>query len=391
MSARHNAGGSPFRAEAAGTLEAWQPEAAEGYRYFHRFHRALAINLTLTCPLTCAHCFIDSGPRRREAIDHRMIVRRVEEIAAEGRIRLLVISGGEPFLARATLAAVLAVAKAGGLQVAVSTSAHFAATLARARRFLEGFPGITHLCVSADRYHTPFVPLDQVRHALTAAAELGIHPVLMIRVWDLERDAFLEEARTVVGDALLRRISIDLGPLQLMGRGHELGVMPPAASPDPEDWAGHACDSANQPVVDHDGTVLACCNYEAARETEALQLGSLLRQTMAEVTRSADGDGVLQAIRTWGPKRLVELLEKRGYGERLERRYPPDSICALCRGVTGNSELVAALRSILAEPELANDLILSRMLRYGEVWPGLAPGLEPVREPGRPVAAARAG
>ena len=138
-----------------------------GY-YMKRFHQALGVNITMKCPLECAHCGQESGPRRTETLNEGLFISRLREMGEAGQIKQLVISGGEPFAVRRLLARVLAIAAEYGIRAQVQTSANWAVTEERAAAVLRELPGLTHLGVSADEYHEPFVPLENLKHALRA-------------------------------------------------------------------------------------------------------------------------------------------------------------------------------------------------------------------------------
>lgn len=337
----------------------------EAFDYFRSFHRSLGIVLTLRCPLECAHCGVSSGPARNEAVGGDWLVSSIREAGPKQRLRLLMITGGEPFLEPTRLKAILREAAEFGIQASVDTSAHWASGLIHARRFLEKFPGLTHLNVSADAFHEPFVPLGHVRNALLAALEQGIHPSLMVRVFDQSGDPFLERLYRGLGEPLLRRVSLDLAGIGPVGRAAELAVPPAAQRRPSRAFPAGACDFAHQPLVTHDGTLLVCCNQRVARKYKPLQLGNLEDTSLEELTRAAHENLLLQALRVWGPRELAEWLVADGLGGRLQGSYRGNDLCSLCEDVVSQPDLVAHLRARLQAS--AGELALGRALRYVEV------------------------
>jgi len=193
----------------------------------------------------------------------------LREIGDTGRIKQLIISGGEPFAVRGYLARVLAIAAERGMRALVNTSANWAVTEERAVAVLQGLPGLTHLAVSADEYHEPFVPLENVKHGLSAALRTGIVAELSIRVWSSE-DPFLTRLYKALGSELLGEVFVNWGPIVPTGRGANLrlplGLRPLVKGELPEG----ACDNAHLPIVDHDGQVLGCCNTLLGRRNKSL-------------------------------------------------------------------------------------------------------------------------
>jgi hypothetical protein len=277
-------------------------------------------------------------------------------------------AGGEPFLALTLLRSVIEVAARYRIDTYVLTSAHWATGAARAARILAGLPGLTHLAVSADRYHLPFVPLSHVRHALLAAIECGVRPGLTIRLVDPD-DPFLPELRAALGEDLMARVGVELGWVTPVGRGRDLPLPPHRQRPPTRELPAGACDLVHHPIVGSDGRVLACCNEGVARRNAPLQLGDLRAEPFTRMTERAEDDLLLHAIRLWGPKRLAEMVQARGLGDRLKGVYPRGDICALCDDLTGQPELVRVLRAELEARR--EEIVLARLVRFGE-WAGTA-------------------
>lgn len=335
--------------------------------YVKTFHQALGILITMKCPLECGHCFIDSSPKRQEVIDSDLIISRLHEIAKQGKIKQLIITGGEPFSVREILKSIVSVAASYSINSFVQTSAFWASTLEKSISFLRQFPGITHLGVSADEYHEFFVPLESVKNALLAAIECEIVPELSIRVWDMEQDPFLTRINEVLGKDLLERVHLDFEKINVVGRANNLSVPDIARRRTEESLPKGACDFAHQPSIDCNGKVLACCNVNLARKNKVLQLGDLKEQSFTEISNQAEQNYLLQALRVWGPKRLAEIAIAHGIGSKLKGIYPQNGICTLCDDLLSQPEIITLLMSILDTPEMREEIILARLLRYGEM------------------------
>lgn len=339
--------------------------------WFHMFHRSLGVHLTMRCPLRCAHCSVHSGPERHETVDGPLLLERLEEMGRAGSIKRLCLSGGEPFLLRPLLRDIFDVAGRYGLVTVVNTAAHWAGTPERARNALKDFPDDIHIAVSADQYHTEFVPLENVRNALRACLERGLFASLVLRAWEGENDPFTHKLRDFLGEEIWSSVKLEIDVIKHVGRGEDLPRRTPQEPLVPGDILAGYCDFADQPVVDSDGTVLACCNTEGARSAPHLHLGHLKSHSIADATEIADRDLVLQVIRVWGPAALRDLLKEGGLAHRLAAAYPDASICHLCTDICSKPDLVEYLNRRLNEPDLYAELAASRLLRYGESFPDL--------------------
>ena len=56
----------------------------------------LQVNLTARCNLACTHCHVESGPKRREALDARGIARLIELMGTAPALHTLDLTGGAP-------------------------------------------------------------------------------------------------------------------------------------------------------------------------------------------------------------------------------------------------------------------------------------------------------
>ena len=346
-------------------------------RYYAKsFHQALGILVTMKCPLECAHCGIESSPRREEVLDRDLIVSRLREIGEQGKIKQLIITGGEPFSVRPLLQSILEVAFEYDICTYVQSSGFWASSKERAIATLTQLPRITNLGISADEYHESFVPLQYVKNALEAALECGMLPEICLRVWDMDNDPFLKHFYDVIGSDLLDQVYLDFEKIHAFGRGAQF-LDPDQVEKNKIDYLPQgACDLAHHASIDCDGKVLACCNTRMARKYPALQLGDLNEKSFTQMTDEAEENYLLQAIRVWGPKRLAEIVIEQGMGDRLKGIYDKNNICLLCTDLLSQPEIVELLTEVLNTPEIKEELILSRLLRYGEISKPLENTLE---------------
>src|SRR6266568_1245666 len=83
-------------------------------------HRILQIHPTRLCNLLCRHCYSESGPGQRGAIEASVLSAAIADAARLG-YRTVAVSGGEPFLYPA-LPATLQAARAHGMTTTITTN-----------------------------------------------------------------------------------------------------------------------------------------------------------------------------------------------------------------------------------------------------------------------------
>src|SRR5262249_51878420 len=107
------------------------PETADNaiQAYYNDVHAVLGLYLTNRCNIQCRHCGVMSGPRERGRLPIQAIVAQIPALAADGAVKALHVSGGEPFLYQDDLCALAAAAKAHGLAFGVNTNGFWARSL----------------------------------------------------------------------------------------------------------------------------------------------------------------------------------------------------------------------------------------------------------------------
>jgi radical SAM/Cys-rich protein len=76
----------------------------------------LQVNLIARCNLACSHCHVESGPRRREALDARGVARLIELMGTAPALHTLDLTGGAPEL-HPQFRELVAAGRARGLKV----------------------------------------------------------------------------------------------------------------------------------------------------------------------------------------------------------------------------------------------------------------------------------
>ena len=335
----------------------------------YSFYRTIILQLGLHCPLQCRHCSVFAGPHRRQRMPVDLVQKALRDFAQVPGAGLVVLTGGEPFAMREQLAAALGMAEQHGLRSHVITAASWAASVEEATRVLQELPAISLMTVSADIYHEEFVPLEYVRNAIHAAHALG-RDVLLSIATEGHDETYPQRVRACVRAQIMGEIEQEVLPVMPTGRAkvHKLGSFDKTRAPLPEG----ACDMLGTPVVMYNGSVSACCQIDACNEapTKApslYRIGNAYSDTYDDLRLRVENDELFQAIRVWGPKYLVGLLDEANHSFARKESY--DGVCFLCRDLLRNDGAVKKLREILKPYAIRNEVRLSRMLLYGEIRP----------------------
>ena len=132
--------------------------------------------VTYKCQVACPHCIIEAGPHRTEEMKLEDACKWIQQIVnyGNGQIKVLSLTGGEPFYDKEKLKKITSFADANGLVVTVVTNAFWASTIERAVETLKEFPEIKMVAFSTDIYHQKCIPFEKVKNAIAAAKKCGV-------------------------------------------------------------------------------------------------------------------------------------------------------------------------------------------------------------------------
>ena len=229
----------------------------------------LAINLTLRCNIACAHCIVESSPRRRETLTGDEVRTALLDGRRRGK-RHVTFSGGEVFLHAPMMCEAIAFATDHGYVVDVETNAFWAKTAAAATARLKPFvdAGISGLSLSADAYHVKYFPVDRPINAARAARSYGLVTEMnFCPSSEADVDAAIIAALNEAGEPYIHN--------ELLDRGRGRDLVPIGEARAVEDLPD--CDSLTR-TVHATADVYACCELDIS--TDALKrtpafLGSL--------------------------------------------------------------------------------------------------------------------
>ncbi len=329
-----------------------------------QFNEEIGLFLTRRCPLRCAHCIVSSHPAYDDP-DEGSVLRIVRDLAADGRLKHVSITGGEPFLRLDLLAKCISRLHAAGKRLSVVTSAHWAATIPRAQEVLEHAIGGVHgvkVWLSLDPHHREFLPARNYHNAIDAAYALGLE-VGIKAVYTVDPDEGTRFVReTIPAECLAKVREIYLQPLFVLGRAQGLAQDLGRDSGLPEGVCGKCV-----PHINEDGQAVACCGVFDTKKENPLYLGDAGRDDLGALLDKSDRDWLIQAVRTLGPARMARLIADDASEPQTEERYLPHDICSLCDRIMSSPERVSALRARLArDSDLRRKIALLRFAFYGE-------------------------
>lgn len=275
---------------------------AELLRLRTRPGAGLLLALTERCPLSCAHCSTRSAmdAEQHPAMPFRRIV---DSFSPADHPEIIFMSGGEPLLRPRLVADLASQGHVVGTGSAVLSGLFFARSERMPAAIRTAISAVDHFSASVDEYHEREVSRQQafaaLRRILDLVPAVSVHTASSDESYVDDLVAGLRRTFGVAVPALVTRV-------QPTGRALSFLTSPSGESTDPM-----PCEFAAWPLVDYDGTVLACSRQTLARmhRPPHLILGHAARDTWPEIRSRTQSDPLLRAIRVVGP---VETARRMG-------------------------------------------------------------------------------
>jgi organic radical activating enzyme len=344
-------------------LEGWGTENPWSFPFL----RNIGMIITYKCPIECTHCLVDAGPDRTEEISLQDAFNWIRQISEyrDGYVKMLSLTGGEPFYDLNKLKKIVSFAGGRGLLISVTTNAFWAKTYEKALETLRLFPEIKTITMSTDAYHLDFIPLERLSNAISAAKDSDI--LYNLNVCTVSKEdktyqdimSYLEE---VVSDhSINTTITIPNGRAKKLANRslYTMEKNPPQIP----------CISCSSPIITPTGEVLACCGViQAIKSENPLILGSLRNTNISNIFDKAEINPILHIIRIWGPERLISMAKDVGLGKYLPDGYIRGSICDICSSLMSRQEIVDFLFELSFNQELRKLVTDARSLYLGEYF-----------------------
>jgi hypothetical protein len=323
----------------------------------------LTILTTSKCDAKCAHCLVRSSPERDDTLTLEQIIETVETAHAANPLLTVVFAGGEPTSLGDDLLDAIAHVASLGIRTRLVTNATWASTPEQARDQVKVLRevGLDEINFSADDFHLPFIPLDNVINAWHACKGAGFESVVIALASGPRSKITPASVMAALGEEVA--LTYDEG-------GHMNPMPPPAADgtnyliannyiyrigrgrglresytrfPDDSRTLNQPCPWAvRTSALSPKNHLVACCGIEA-EGNEVLDFGHRTDHDMTSLVAKANDDPLLLAISTLGPSHLMKRAQQ--FDPSLEFRPQYTAICEICEDVTTNARAVAALRA----------------------------------------------
>ena len=279
--------------------------------------------LTDRCPVGCAHCSVDSRADSPTITDFELFEKIVDGICALPEVRVVGISGGEPFVERRGLLLATERIVDSGKDVVVYTSGVWA-TRPEAPAWVRKVLGLSSCAfLSTDAFHAAQMQDERFVRAARAIAGVGVWIVVQV----LELEDMVAKAESLLHKAFGADYAdfaeLNLTPPLPYGRGASV-FMRTKHTP------GHAfgpCRLVAAPVIRYDGLVSACCNENVIMGggPERLRRRTATADELTTAVGDFLGDPLVRAIGGVGPGPMTGHPR---FADLADEQFT--SICQLC-------------------------------------------------------------
>lgn len=294
--------------------------------------KTLGFRLTYRCNSKCEHCYCYSDKDDQAGMDMPMadiapLIQEAGKIGMSG----VGLSGGEPFLLRDTLYAVVEHAKPLGLNVNLATNAFWAKHFDKAVAVLErlkslGFkPPGDSIAVSAGQFHLPYIDRACSMNLIRAYRKVFDAPLPRV---DFEyvtgNEQLLKDYK-----AYLAENGIADNDYKLVERtvfqttGNSRIVSEQIINKRPASIYQGLCPWVKDLIVDPAGNVYPCCGFN--RYNKGIVIGNIHEQSLEEIRSNAQVNPVMVMLKFHSFAYLHSLLAR-----RFDIPKEADGLCDIC-------------------------------------------------------------
>jgi len=326
----------------------------------------LVFSTTNQCTAHCQDCPIVNGGQPASRIPLDAIVKIVDKVSQWGTLKLVVFTGGEPFLLGDDLQKAVEYVAQKGIDTRIVSNAFWATSYEVASAVLKRFKesGLTEINFSCDDYHQEFVPIQNIKNANDAAVAIGLPALLANRK---------KKGGTITIDSLSEYLGVSLHHFKrgennppnnviLAGRNIPIDsicepddVYDDNATIDENDWKGACSSVLNKIVISPDLRVQICCGILKTSIPE-LYIGSLQNEDLLAILTRGNQDLITNWLALEGPSSILEFVQSKDDTIKCRKNYV--SKCHLCNELFSRSDIREIVQQYATEKE--DSLVLER-------------------------------
>ncbi|MCZ4093467.1 radical SAM protein [Sinorhizobium psoraleae] len=330
--------------------------------------RQLTVLTTSQCTAACGHCSMNSAPHRRDRLSFDTIRTTIDELQTQSPLGVIIFAGGEPTLMGETLLDAIAHADGLGIMTRIVTNASWAISDAKAEAKIRELrqAGLGELNISADDYHLPWIPFDNVERAWRAAKSRGFSSVVIANCYGPNSLVTPDYVMEQLGERLPMRFDDQGAPgslppaaadgtvymlsnsyLQRLGRAHANVADHDLIFPqDGSGLAGSCPWAVRSAALSPQGRLVACCGMEA-EHNRVLDFGAVKPGEVQHLIEHANRSVLVNAIALLGPYFVQQFVRARRGDIPFRERY--STVCEICEDLVSREAVTDAVDEHIGE------------------------------------------
>lgn len=282
----------------------------------------LGLIITYKCNAECPICLLESSPKSNETMSLSDAYRIIEESAEVG-FKQIGIVGGEPMIYYDNVLKIIERSKENDFKfISVSTNGFWAKDKAKCKEVLNELvkAGLNHMCLSADEFHSKFVPYECIRNILDCAKDMNIYIELNSVV--TKNSDRLSEIAKELGESLLG-YNICEHPCSPVGRAEYSIAEDEFFLQD--SYPIGKCRKQDTLTIHPDGRVYPCCC--PTKNGELLYIGSTNENNISELMEIYKKNIYAALIRHRGTKWFLDFINDES-SIKIKKKYV--GLCDFC-------------------------------------------------------------
>ena len=309
----------------------------------------LSIITTNQCTASCRHCCFGCSPKNSETMPIDRLIGYLDQAKELGSIKVVVFTGGEPFLLGRNLDIAIKHANDQGFLTRFVSNGYWATTRDTAEKRVADLVrnGLTEANFSTGHFHSQHINPQFVRNGAMACAEAGLTTLIVVETFredkfDFER--FLQEDKKFYEYVETQKIIVNSSAWMAF----QDDEIPTYSDKFLEKICNSfPCNSILESIgITPDEKLVACCGLTMPDIPE-LTIGDLRRGTLAELLNKHPNDVIKFWLRFSGP--LAVLNCAKGIDPSIKIPENIAHMCEYCRFLYRNESVGRAVRQVPQE------------------------------------------
>jgi organic radical activating enzyme len=308
---------------------------------------------TYRCSAACKNCCFQSNPKILHRVPQERLLGYIDQAKEMGTIRMICISGGEPFLLKEDLVEIIGRASHLGFLTRIVTNGFWATSEKSALRRLRPLvaAGLNEINFSTGDDHADFVSLQHVLNGLQVSTRLGLGVALMVEETSARKinlasiiqaaQRFDEDLAQALAE---RKISVVESPWMEFGPDDSKLTHSPCRLANASNvHFREPCKSIFTSIVVTPSEQLGICCGLPREDIADLNQGSLREHSMSALFDSGCHDFVKIWIFVEGPERILAWAATKDPSIDWENKYAHN--CDACRAMYHDPCVAAVIAS----------------------------------------------